>query len=307
MTTSRERERTVPAQDPAGADRGLDWAVVWFFVIAYALAWGIWGLETLLADNVGMATGDFINAIEDGNFDTITSGTPSWLLYLMTRVQDFSFTIAGLIMISVTAGAAGWRQLWKRLTKWRIPLRWYLLALLPVALYAAAAVIANSSEDGDLAFDSSTVSTILFSLSAGLLVSLFLRGAMGEELGLRGFALPRLQQRTTPSRAALIIGVAWGVWHIPAFLDRDVVTVVVLVMLIIGLSYIFTWLFNGSGGSLIPPLLFHATQNWEEAFETVFPAIIDTDWETPAALALLVLGIVAAIKVTRGGKGARHE
>jgi membrane protease YdiL (CAAX protease family) len=137
----------------------------------------------------------------------------------------------------------------------------------------------------------------LFSLQAGFFVSLFLRGAMGEELGLRGFALPRLQKTNSPFRASLIIGLLWGAWHLPVLIGRDVVSVVAFGLLSFGLSFLFTYMFNGSGGSLIPVLLFHATQNWEEGFETVFPTLVGTDWELVSTLALLLIGIVAGVLV----------
>jgi membrane protease YdiL (CAAX protease family) len=276
----------------------MDRPVLAFFAIAYALAWGIWILLAGLADNAGMETAEFGEAIENGDFDSVISDVPDWVLYLLTRIQDFSFTIAGLIMIAATTGIAGLRQLGARLTKWRIPIRWYVAGLIPIALYGTAAILASTSEDGTATFDASTLNTILFSLSSGLLVSLFLRGAMGEELGLRGFALPRLQQHTTPTRASLIIGVLWAGWHLPILLDRGPVIAALLGLLIVGLSFIFTWLFNGSG-SLIPPLLFHATQNWEEGFEAIYPAITDTNWETPATLLLLPLALIAALLVRR--------
>lgn len=48
-------------------------------------------------------------------------------------------------------------------------------------------------------------------------------------------------------------------------------------------------------------MLFHATQNWEEGFEAVFPAIVGTDWETIAAIAILLLSMVAVVAVVRSG------
>ena len=42
--------------------------------------------------------------------------------------------------------------------------------------------------------------------------------AMGEEWGLRGFALPRRQERYSPLSAALIIGVLWALWHLPVLI-----------------------------------------------------------------------------------------
>ena len=57
-------------------------------------------------------------------------------------------------------------------------------------------------------------------------------------------------------------------------IGRDLLSIVAFSLLSIGLSMLFTWLFNGSGGSLIPVLLFHAGQNWEEGFETLFPSLV---------------------------------
>jgi membrane protease YdiL (CAAX protease family) len=198
-------------------------------------------------------------------------------------------------MIAVTAGRVGLRELWERLTCFRIGWGWYVVGLLPVLLYILATALAGAFSSAD--FSMSAISTALFSLQAGFFVSLFLRGAMGEELGLRGFALPRLQKTNSPFRASLIIGLLWGAWHLPVLIGRDVVSVVAFGLLSFGLSFLFTYMFNGSGGSLIPVLLFHATQNWEEGFETVFPTLVGTDWELVSTLALLLIGIVAGVLV----------
>lgn len=277
-------------------------SVVAFFVLACVLAWGLWAVLAGLADSAGMETSDFVAQIESGDFDAVGGSAPGWVLYLLTRGIDFSLTIAGLVMIGVTQGRAGYRRLGRRLLRWRFKARWYLVALAPVVIYAFAAVLASADAGGSASFDSSTIRTILFSLSSGLLVSLFLRGAMGEEIGLRGFALPRLQEQMTPAKASLIVGVGWALWHLPVLLEADPGSAIVFVVLVMGLSFVFTWMFNGSGGSLIPPLLFHATQNWEEGFEHVFPAIVGTDWETPAAIGILILSIAAAVAVVRSGR-----
>lgn len=152
-------------------------------------------------------------------------------------------------------------------------------------------------------FSGRSLYTALFSASAGLFVSLFLRGAFGEELGLRGFALPHLQKRMSPFRASVIIAVFWAGWHLPVLIGRDKVSIVAFILLSFGLSFYFTWLFNGSGESLIPGLLFHATQNWEEGFETLFPGLVGTDWELVSTLALLVVGVIAGVVVWRQSRG----
>jgi membrane protease YdiL (CAAX protease family) len=286
----------------AARARGVDWPIVAFFVLAYAIAWGGWLVLGAIARQSGVDdTAAFLAQAEALQFEGVALAAPGWAVYLLTRLLDFAFSISGMIMIAFTSGAAGLRLLGRRLLRWRIGLRWYALGLLPLLLYLVAALVAGAAP----VFTSDTLPRILFSAEAGLLVSLFLRGAFGEELGLRGFALPRLQTTMTPFRASLVIGLLWGLWHLPVLLGRDTVSLVAFLLLSFGLAFIFTWLFDGSGGSLIPGLLFHATQNWEEGFETVFPALAGSDWELLSTLALLVVGMVAAVVVWR--RGARWQ
>ena len=122
---------------------------------------------------------------------------------------------------------------------------------------------------------------------------------MGEELGLRGFALPALLERGSPIRASLVIGALWALWHLPVLIGRDPVAIVVFLLVAVGLSCLFTLLFQGSGGSLIPGLLLHGLQNWEDGFEVLFPGLIGSDWELVSTVLILVLGVVATILVIR--------
>ena len=276
-------------------------AVVWFFILAYVIAWGTFGLIAWIAQQSGIESPQALMTMgETLQFEGVDLVTPGWLIYLLTRIADFAFSIAGIIMITITAGRIGLRQLWQRLIQWRIGWRWYVAGLLPLLLYGIATLFSGDTASADIS--PATISTALFSIEAGLLVSLFLRGAFGEEFGLRGFALPHLQQRMSSFRASLIIGVLWGAWHLPVLIGRDILSVVIFSIAAIGLSFIFTWLFNGSNGSLIPVLLFHATQNWEEGFETLFPGLLGTDWELISTLGLLVLGIFAGVIVWRNDR-----
>jgi membrane protease YdiL (CAAX protease family) len=106
----------------------------------------------------------------------------------------------------------------------------------------------------------------------------------------------------SPFRASLVIGALWAAWHIPVLLGRDVVSIIAFIILAFGLSFVFTFLFRGSGGSLIPVLIYHATQNWEEGFETIFPNLVNSDWELVSTLLTLFVGFVAGVLVWRQGK-----
>ena len=111
--------------------------------------------------------------------------------------------------------------------------------------------------------------------------------------------MPRLQARGSPFRASAIIGAFWAAWHIPVLLSRNVVSIVAFLLLAFGLSFVFTWLFNGSGGSLLSLMIFHALQNSEEILEILFPGLIKTGWELVSSLGLLVIGVIAAVLMWR--------
>lgn len=285
---------------------GLDRPTLAFFALAYGLAWGAFGLVALVATQTGgIGAGELFARIEVLDLAGLDLPIPGIALYAVTRIADFSFSIAGVVMIWHTLGRDGLEALWSRLTRFRTGIRWYVWAAIPLGLYALAAAVTAVGSDTGLRFAAVSPELlwgILFAIDGGLLVTLFLRGPLGEELGLRGFALPRLQERTNAFRASAVIGLLWGLWHLPVLLGREPLIVVVFLLLAFGLSFVFTWLFNGSGGSLVPVLLFHTFQNSEEVFERILPALVGTNWELVSTLSLLAVGIVAARAVHASSK-----
>lgn len=282
------------ANEPLRSPRNIDWPLVLFFVSSYAIAWGIALYLAVLAEGVGLRHWIELAAMaEVMEFNDTVLPLPAWSLYALTRVQDFSFSICGLVLIAYLYGTAGLKALGQRLLRWRMPWGWWMLALLPALLYLIATFIAGGAASFTLSAQST--SAALFSLEAGLLVTLFLRGPMGEELGLRGFALPRLQQRMSAFKASMVIGALWALWHLPVLIDRNIVSIVIFLLLAFTLSFLFTLMFNGSAGSLLPGLVFHAFQNNEETFETIFPALVGTDWELTSSILLLLAGIGAGV------------
>ena len=87
----------------------------------------------------------------------------------------------------------------------------------------------------------------------------------GEEVGWRGFALPRLQSKYNALTASLLLSVFWAVWHWPLFFYRpgytgmDVAGVVGWLLSLATGSVLLTWLFNSSRGSVLVCAIFHAT------------------------------------------------
>ncbi len=276
----------------------IDWPLVSFFALAYGIAWICVPLLSLLAARSGVENWVIFSAmIESWSYGDIEPTLPKWLLYTITRLQDFSFSIAGIVLIVYTEGKCGLMQLGNRLLRWRVGWPWLLAALLPVGLFFMATTIAGAL--GTFDFNLSNMTTVLISMESGLLVTMFLRGPMGEELGLRGFALPRLLAQMSAFRSAAIIGFFWALWHLPVLMYQGVFNIVVFLLLAFVLSFVFTWLFINTTGSLIPVLIFHTTQNTEEVFEVLFPALRGTNWELPSSIGLLLVGIVTAILLYR--------
>jgi uncharacterized protein len=91
-------------------------------------------------------------------------------------------------------------------------------------------------------------------------------GPLGEEPGWRGFALPRLQGRYGPLVGTLILGPVWAFWHVPVWLTawresgmQNIYNVVLFVLWISLWSFIYTWVFNNTKGSVFMAVLVHAS------------------------------------------------
>lgn len=100
-------------------------------------------------------------------------------------------------------------------------------------------------------------------LGAGALLLWTLTYGFGEEIGWRGFALPRMQKRWNALSASLILGLLWSLWHVPAFfyLENYVkMGVGIFPVFIIGVltgSIVLTWLYNSTGGSVLLVATWH--------------------------------------------------
>ena len=149
-------------------------------------------------------------------------------------------------------GTADERRAWRdRLTRVRVGWRWYAIAVLALPLaYLAGLGIATA---GGGAFP--------FHLQALAFFPIFLLTNFGEEIGWRGYALPKLQDRMSPFAASLLLGVLWGAFHWVALAgnaDAPLAYVAVTTIQLTAVSVIMTFVFNGSGESVPIVALMHA-------------------------------------------------
>ena len=105
--------------------------------------------------------------------------------------------------------------------------------------------------------------------AANFIVFSLVTGPVSEEFGWRGYAQPRLAARWSPLRAAIVVGILWGFWHTgPDFWrillqgdPRAFLYPLAMIMGTVPLSILFAWMYGGTGRSLLPPMLFHASFN----------------------------------------------
>jgi len=207
-----------------------------FLLIAFGLAWGIIALYITLPTQMAALFGE------------ISGQHP--LFYLAT----YAPAIAALALVLYRTRRAGTRRFLGRLLLWRAPAAWYAFLLfgIPVLFYVGAVWKGLGLAE-----------MIPVSSVGGYLVALLLFAIKGpvEEIGWRGFALPVLQRKMSPLWAGLILGIIWGVWHLPAFFlsgtPQSAWSFTDFFIGTVALSLIATALFNASRGSILLPALFH--------------------------------------------------
>ncbi len=191
------------------------------------------------------------------------SAVPGWAVYAIPIIGSWMPTLAAAIVTGVCQGWKGVRQLFARFFQFRLPARWYLAALIPAGITFVAAGIYH--------FTGGTPSgqvNVSLSFWGMLFVQMIFTGATGEEPGWRGFALPRLLERTTPLKAGLLLGSIWGLWHLPLWFLRPYSGAALLLYIlafnlyIISLTLLMTWIYLHTSHSLVPMVLAHFAPNF---------------------------------------------
>lgn len=180
--------------------------VATYYFLTFLISWG--GL-VLLIGGPGRITSQATNA-------------PFLLLYLITVAGPI---ISGVLLTGLYHGKKGYRDLFSQLFKWRIPVRWYAIALLIAPLTVFAALFALSLFSPVFTpgiFDSgknpvasafglperNKIILVLFIFMLGLF------NGFVEELGWTGFVTPRLILNQNLIKAGITLGIMWGLWHL---------------------------------------------------------------------------------------------
>ncbi|WP_411966944.1 CPBP family intramembrane glutamic endopeptidase [Haloferax sp. YSSS75] len=209
----------------------------------------------------------------------------------------FGPLVGALVTLRLTGSSI--RAWFRANLRYRIPLRWYALAIaLPPLLIVSSSLIYVAVFDASYALDELTA---FWMFLLGVALTFFVGGG-NEELGWRGFAQPALQEGLSAFSASLLVGLVWFVWHVPLFFvsgsSQAGVPMVPYAIGVLATGVVLAWLYNATGSILIP-WLYHASLNPAAGY---FLAGVDGLKTTPGygTYALLVAVVAVALLVHYG-------
>lgn len=214
-----------------------------FMVLAFGLSWVLWMPVVLLFPDVS---------------------APPWWALALAFVGIFGPSAAAVAAAATHGGRPELRSLLAKLLRWRVGWRWYALVLLgpPAFVWIGAVIRALLGGDAGLA-EAGWIAG-----AAVILASFIPFGPLGEELGWRGYALPRLDARLSPLVSSVVLGIIWAAWHLPMFWfpsvglpARSIGTVGMWAANVVSFSILLSFVARRTAYSVPIAILLHATLN----------------------------------------------
>ena len=214
-----------------------------YLLLTFGSAWLIW-LPPLAAEYAGL-----------------TLPVPSIVLITL---GSFVPTMTALFLTWRWAGAGDLRRLLGSALVWRVSPLWYLAAIFGPVLVMLLAMGGHVLLGGT-APDYVPFGVRWLVVPLNFVLVFLIGGPLAEEFGWRGLALLALERRFSPPWASLLLGILWSVWHLPLFFitgsAQHSLPFGLYFLLTLALSILISWVFHGTGGSLLLVMLLHTAVN----------------------------------------------
>ena len=266
-----------------------------YFFLAYAISWILF-IPYVLAEW----------GVLSGNYN---------LFYIL---HTFGPAFATIIVTAIIAGKPGLQDLRQRIRQRKASGQWYLFILMGIPVLVLLGIVI---QPGALTHFHDLTPGVLVIYPLLYVITFFGGGPLGEEIGWRGFALPRMQQRNGPLWGTLFLGVLWACWHLVDFLTASkgggqgtgwtvfLTNFPVFALAVVSLAIVMTWIFNHTGGSIFAAILAHTSVNILEV--VLIPRYLTLDDVTLHRALLIGFGVPALLILilTRGQLGYQpnHE
>jgi membrane protease YdiL (CAAX protease family) len=238
----------------------------WFLVLTFGITWGLAALFFSFSETFERLFGE------------MSATNPVFVLAV------WGPNIAGAIVVGVKDGKAGLVSLLKRFLPVRAGVLWYLLAAL---MFPVAGILINL-----ISGDQVTILEEPLKNTLPMMLAILISGPLGEELGWRGFALPHLLKKQSALTAALLLGVIWGIWHLPSFFTAGLpqmgLQIPAFLLAACSISVVVTWIFVNTKQNIFIAFLLHYTVNFTYT-------LLGTDFLKMAVFQVVLAAIIAFV------------
>ncbi len=247
-----------------------------FFALTFGWTWGLWAVVTLIGPSAPRLSGALLLASAVG---------PG---------------VAAFVTVLAFEGKAGFAHWLRRCLRWRLGWGWYALALFAAPLAMGTALGLHAVLGGTI--PQMPVQGPILIIIAQFAVITVLGGPLREEFGWRGYALPALTTLLGWRWAAVMIGVVWGLWHLPLFwmpgTAQAELPMGLFLASTVALSVIFARLSVNTQFSVLPAILLHGAINWSALVLPVMPT--GSDARSYTIVIGLVMLLTAAVMLKLG-------
>lgn len=227
-----------------------------------------------------------------------------WMILLICGGMGPS--LVGVVLVLLTYTKAEQKEFWSRcFSVRRIHFRWWLVIFLLLPALYLTTIGVDLALGGSLPGMTQLRSLISNPAAWPLTVFLsFMSGPWSEEFGWRGFALRPLLMRMGVLKGTMLLGVAWGVWHLPLYfmsagwhaqMGFGLVGFWTFIAYSIAISFVMTWIYLNTNESILSGMMVHFVMNFSA--QLLFPH--SDRVELLRVVPLLLVGVIGCLRAGR--------